>query len=361
MSRERDIILALNENRRMEESFDDGGQTLAPKDDRRSIVKRTSLVKAPEDGIKLNTFEDFDDVYDDDAYEIDDDDLVYVCPVCGEEFVSDAVIDGTCECPECGDIVTPEYEGTVAAVYGTDDVYDDDALYDYDDDPYDEYSDGCDDYDDYDDEPYYGEAVQKMVRGGKVIKKKVKAGYKNVNGKLVKMTSKEKRARQKAIKKAQKKAHTAGANKHRARSMKVARKKGLVGDSLDLNFNEHAFMDLMNGVISDVMENYETYETFQIESINEATMSEHDLDTLTVEATVTYEDGTQADAQFVIEGLLSDNGIVTIKEQNNVFDPHGLKVFAKLDETYNTVELTEMKYRLRNRQHDLSESFEYIR
>ena len=90
-------------------------------------------------------------------------------------------------------------------------------------------------------------------------------------------------------------------------------------------------------------------------------MSKHDLDTLTVEATVAYDNGTTADAEFVIEGITSDDGKVTISELNHVFDPSGLRVTGMLNESINEVDLGEVTYNLRNRRfrQGLSESFEY--
>lgn len=355
LSRERDIILALNENRRCSEGFDDSGTTLAPKDDRKPYVSRTSIVNKTEDGMRLNDYEeDFVDYEDD---EIEDTDLVYLCPECEEDIIADEPITGTCVCPECGAVIEPKYEGTVAEVFVDDEDDDEDDLTvadPYDDDPYDEY----DECDPVDEDAELNELKKKVVIShGKKVKKVVgKKGYKVVDGKLVKMSAAEKRARAKAGKKNIKKAQKKG-KRMRAKSMKKAM---ALNNSLDLNFNENAFMELMNGVIEGVMENYDRFENFSITSINEATISERDLDTLTVEATVTYENGQTDNAQFVIEGLLSDDGDITITEMNHIFDPAGLKINGKLNETYNTVSINEMSYTLRNRRLNLGESLTYF-
>ena len=345
MRRERDIILKLNESRNSESEFDDAGQVITPRDYRTNVVKGAALVARPEDGIGLNTYEE--------DY-LEDDELVYACPECGEEFESDEPLD-VCICPYCDAEIAPEY-------IGTEDELDDDDMTvadPYDEDPYDPYEE-CDDYDeDCDPDRNLQELKKKtVIRHGKKVKKVVgKKGYKVVDGKLVKMSAKEKRARAKAGKKNIKKAQKKG-KRMKAKSMKKAM---ALNNSLDLNFEEYSFMDLMNGVIGDVMENYGKYEGFKIVSINEATMSENDTDTLTVEATVQYDNGKTDTAEFMIEGLTSDDGTVEITEMNQIFNPYGLTVTGTLDETYNTVAISKMSYELRNRRLDLSESFQYVR
>lgn len=285
---------------------------------------------------------------------------LYACPECGEEFVIDDILDDdeTVECPECGAEVYPEYEGEYddAEDYDDyDDGYYDDSLEDYDD-----YYDDDDDYDDPYDDDYYNEAGTKIRfkrdKHGKRRKVKTKKGFvRQADGSFRKETPEERRSREKNGRKLGKKY---GKNKA---AHKKATKTRMRYDSLNLDFNESAFMGLMNNVIGDVMERYDNYYDFSITSVDDATISEHDLDTLTVEATVRYENGEYDNAQFMIEGLTSDDGEVTITEMNNVFDPAGLTVTGTLKESYDVVDLGEINYTIKRRSGaPISESFQVV-
>lgn len=252
-------------------------------------------------------------------------DQLYQCSECGDYFSSPVKFTGECTCPECGAVGTPNYIGEVEEVTESQDEADS-AL----------------------------NEIQVKVTGGKVIKftKAAKAGFKRIGGKYVKMTSKEKAARKKAGKQlARKGLGNKGAAKMKRRKSMKKRAKMNSG----LNIEEGAVMELLNGVISDVMEHYtDTYYGFSVTAIKEATF-DASTNALTLESTVTYEDNDTADATFVIEGFDTDE--LTVSESRGILNLEGLTMTGKGELTESEILVNEMSYALKIGNESFGESF----
>lgn len=201
-------------NKGMTEPEEDDG-LVAPNGKVKASVKTTENV--------------FDEAYDDYVGE-----LAYECPDCGETFASDFGL-VECVCPECDKIVRPLFLGEIEDV--------------------EEESEDM------------TEAVVKVV-GGKIVKlaKQAKAGFKRVNGKYVKMSQKEIRARKKSIKKAGKKAHTGTADVRRSKSL---RKRQAVLSNMELETSE--MVDVLNQAVSEVYQGHGILPVF--ESVDEVSIS----------------------------------------------------------------------------------------
>ena len=156
------------------------------------------------------------------------------------------------------------------------------------------------------------EAIRK-VRGGKVVKlkKAPKKGYKVIDGKYVKMSSKEIAARRKAIKKAQRKSHTGAAKLARRKSMKLRLRKGL-NDCF--KFDEQAFQHLMNASLDNIFESASNeFYSFTVESVNSATFKDSNL---VLECSIGYADGVTASGTFTIDDFDYTSGT----ESSNLLD-----------------------------------------
>lgn len=362
-NKERDIITALNEAKKMEEEEKLKAAAAAPEDKRKSEDNTKHPAKNSKDGLELNDCEDVTEGYD----------YLYTCPDCGEVFVLDDGDVTECTCPECGADIKPKFEGKI------EDADDNDFDADECDTPKKKESCKKEDYEvtykDVDgiyrreemeldsDNPL--EEAKKKVVGGKVVKaQKTKKGYKRVNGKLVKMSSKEKKARQKAIKKAQRKAQSGSAKKSRAKSMKVRSKKKMNSSlDLDVEFNENSFIQLMNGAIEDLFHNLDEglsdkdYEPFEITAV-EAFQSPDDPSYLVVEAEIRYEGGDTDTARFVVEGLQSMSDVVSVTETSGALDLDGLTFngLCSSNEEYD-IDMSEITYSLRSDESYVTETF----
>jgi DNA-directed RNA polymerase subunit RPC12/RpoP len=273
------------------------------------------------------------------------------CPECKEIFAIDAnegYEEGDLvECPYCGAEVDPDFI---------------DTLYDESKNECDDKSaksegcnesaksEGCDDPDDKKDDDT-DEAVKTVkahteYHGGKKVK--IKAH------KVKKLKGKALMARRKAIKKAQRKAHTGTADKKRSRSMR----KRSAQESMSIDDN--ILKEMINNIVSDVISTCNeslnrNYCPFEVTNLSNATYNES-TDTFKVDGTVNYEDDKVTEAQFVIEGLASGN--FTMSESNGIFNCDGLTITGKSSISDNNIDISEMTYRLDSDGNFFTESYE---
>lgn len=207
--------------------------------------------------------------------------VVLECVVCNECFIEDTRPDKEMECPHCCESMIPNYVGDVVPD-GTEKADDNDLqpgdavngqVITYSSEGY-NFNEGDESFD------LHEFRMVRAIRGGKMVKVKVRTRKKRLNAK-----------QKRALAKARKKANTSAAKRHRAKSMKIRRRA--IGEGTDMK-------DVVDAVLQDLTNE------FGLEIISKGSVTEED-GVYSVTVRVKDDDTTEVDLGDVEDTLTANN------------------------------------------------------
>lgn len=127
-------------------------------------------------------------------------------------------------------------------------------------------------------------------------------------------------------------------------------------ESDEVYANEEAFLTLINGVISDyINESENEFAPFEVVAVNDGYVKGNKI---YFECTARYADGEEANATFVLTGR--PDGYYSVAESNDVFDAENIQISGTYHMKGNRFVFDTMGYRMDNGDEIVTESFKVV-